>query len=227
MATTEQARPDRGTGLVRPEFGPTGPELVRRRFGARGSRVVAVAAAAVVLAMAILIVARAGDGLTQLEHGSAPQFTLLYPPGMVHRVKPGPGELVRLRSRRGNLRMVITVGRINLPAYRGSVSGMLPVFADRQAAQLARELPGFRFRTDGKARINDAPGYQLRYRAGPPSRRLQGTDVFVVPEDGRRDGALLRYRQTNPARALDDTDRALVKATKKAFRSFRFGLDRP
>jgi len=227
MATTEQAVPDRGTGLVRPEFGPTGPELLRRRFGARGSRVVAVVAAAVVLALALLIVTRAGDGLEQLEHQSAPQFTLLYPPAMVHKVNPGPGELVRLRSHRGNLRMVITIARIRLPAYRGSVSGLLPVFVDRQAAQLARELPGFRFRTDGKARVNDAPGYQLRYRAGPRSNRLQGIDVIVVPEDGQRDGVLLRYRQTNPSRALDDTDRALVKATKKAFRSFRFGLDRP
>ena len=42
-----------------------------------------------------------------------------------------------------------------------------------------------------------------------------------------RDGVLLRYRQTNPPRALSAADRELVKATRKAFRSFRFGLDRP
>jgi hypothetical protein len=127
---------------------------------------------------------------------------------------------VRFRSGRGKLRMVIAVRRLTLPAYEGSVSGLLPVFADRQAEALARELPGFRLRTDGKARVNDAPGYQLRYRAGP----TQGTDVYVVPEDGDREGVLLRFRQTNrPGAAGKD----LVKATKKAFRSFRFGLDRP
>ena len=32
MATTEEARP----GLVLPEYGPTGPELVRGRLGRRG-----------------------------------------------------------------------------------------------------------------------------------------------------------------------------------------------
>jgi hypothetical protein len=223
MPTTDEARP----GLVPPEYGPTGPELVRRRLGRRGRRIVFAAAALVVVALAVLIATRAGDGLTKLEHRSAPQFTLLYPAGDVHRVKAGPGEILRLRSGRGRLRMVVTIRRLELPPYEGSVSGLLPVFADRQAAALARELPGFRFRTDGKARVNDAPGYQLRYRAGPPSRRTLGTDVLVVPEDGDRDGVLLRFRQTNPPRPLDETEKDLVKATRKAFRSFRFGLDRP
>jgi hypothetical protein len=227
MATADEAVRERREGLVRPEFGPTGPELVRRHLGPRGRRVAAVLAAVAVVALAVLIATRAGDGLTQLDHRSAPQFTLLYPPGTVDRVTPQGGELVRLRSERGNLRIVVTVRRLTLPPYRGRVSGLLPVFADRQTAALARELPGFHFRTDGKARVNDAPGYQLRYRAGPESRRTQGTDVLVVPEDGRRDGVLLRYRQTNPVGALDDADRELVKSTKKAFRSFRFGLDRP
>jgi hypothetical protein len=48
-----------------------------------------------------------------------------------------------------------------------------------------------------------------------------------VPEDGRRDGVILRYRQANPPRALGEPERDLVKAARKAFRSFRFGLDRP
>ena len=48
-----------------------------------------------------------------------------------------------------------------------------------------------------------------------------------MPEDGRRDGVILRYRQTNPPRPLDEPERDLVKVTRKAFRSFRFGLDRP
>jgi len=223
MATTEEARP----GLVLPEYGPTGPELVRSRLGPRGRRIVVALVALVVVGLAVLIVASSGDGLTKLEHRSAPQFTLLYPAGDVRRVKAGPGEILRLRSGRGRLRMVVAIRRLELPPYEGSVSGLLPVLADRQVAALARELPGFRFRTDGKARVNDAPGYQLRYRAGPPSRRTLGTDVLVVPEDGDREGVLLRFRQTNPPRALDETDKELVKATRKAFRSFRFGLNRP
>jgi hypothetical protein len=223
MPATEEAPPP----LVLPAYGPSAPELIRSRFGPRGLRVVAVVTAVVVLLLAVLIATRSGDGLTTLEHRSAPVFTLLHPAGQVRRVAPGPGELVRLRSGRGALQMTVTVRRLTLPPYRGSVSGFLPVYADRHMQALAAELPGFQRRTDGKARVNDAPGYQVKYRAGTQQRRLTGIDILVVPEDGRRDGVVLRYRQTNPPRALDAAGRDLVKATRKAFRSFRFGLDRP
>jgi hypothetical protein len=223
MPTTEE----QPRGLVLPEYRPTGPELIRRRLGPRGRWLLAAAGAVIVVAVAVLVATRTGDGLTTLEHRSAPVFTLLHPAGQVRRVAPGPGEVLRLRSRRGALRMTVTVRRLTLPPYRGSVSGLLPVYIVRQERALAAELPGFRARTDGKARINDAPGYQLRYRAGPPDHRTIGIDVLVVPADGDRDGVVLRYRQTNPPRPLTGADRALVKATRKAFRSFRFGLDRP
>jgi hypothetical protein len=223
MATTEEAPP----GLVLPEYGPTGPELIRRRFGPRAGRAIAVAAAVVVVILAVLIATRTGDGLTTLEHRSAPVFTLLHPVGQVRRAAPGPGELVRLRSRRGPLEITVTVRRLTLPAYSGSVSGFLPVYADRHVQALAAELPAFQARSEGKARVNGAPGYQIKYRAGMPQRPMTGIDTLVLPEDGRRDGVVLRYRQTNPPRALDAAGKDLVKATRKAFRSFRFGLDRP
>lgn len=223
MATTEEAPP----GVVLHEYGPTGPELIRRHFGPRGQRAIAVGVAVIVVLLAVLIATRSGDGLTTLEHRSKPVFTVLHPAGQVRRVEPASGELVRLRSQRGPLEITVTVHRLTLPAYSGSVSGFLPVYADRHVQALAAELPGFQARTDGKARVNDAPGYQIKYRAGTAQRRITGIDILVVPEDGRRDGVVLRYRQTNPPRALDAAGKNLVKATRKAFRSFRFGLDRP
>ena len=177
--------------------------------------------------LAVLIATSSGDGLTMLEHRSAPVFTLLHPAGQVRRTEPGAGELVRLRSAHGSLEMTVTVRRLTLPAYSGSVSGFLPVYAGRHVQALAAELPGFQARIDGKARVNDAPGYQIKYQAGTAQRRLTGIDILVVPEDGSREGVVLRYRQTNPPRALGVPGKDLVKATRKAFRSFRFGLDRP
>ena len=223
MATTEEAPP----GLVLPEYGPTGPELLRRRFGPRARRMLVAVVAVVVLALALLIATRSGDGLTTLEHRSAPVFTLLHPAEQVRRVKPATGELVRLQSRRGPLEITVTVRRLTLPAYSGSVSGFLPVYADRHARALAAEVPGFIPRSDGKARVNDAPGYQLRYRTGTENRPHDRDRHLRRAEDGRRDGVILRYRQTNPPRPLTEPERDLVKATRKAFRSFRFGLDRP
>jgi hypothetical protein len=222
MPTTEQGRP----GLVLPEYGPSGPELIRRRLGPRALRVVAGVAVLLVLAFVVLI-ARAGHGLTSFEHRSEPVFTLLYPAGRVHRVAPRAGELVRLTSRRGKLRVAITARRLKLPPYRGSAAGLLPVYADRQIGALAAGLPGFRALTDGKARIKDTPAYQLRYRFGGPRRRTLGIDVFAVPEDGDREGVLLRYRQTNPPRALRSRDKDLVAVTRDVVKSFHFGLGRP
>jgi len=219
MATTEEARP----GLVLPEYGPTGPELVRRHFGPRG-RLIAYAVLALVVAGIVALLVGGGDGLTELKHESSPQFTMLYAAGTVHRAKPGPGEIVRLRAQRRGLRLLVAVRRLTLPAYEGSVSGLLPILADRQAQALAKELPGFRLRTDGKARVNDAPGYQLRYRSRDVTN---GIDILVVPDDGDREGVLLRFRQSNPPRALGAGQKAVAKAARKAFRSFRFGLDRP
>src|SRR5215204_845934 len=166
MATTEEARP----GLVLPEYGPTGPELVRRHFGPRG-RIVAYAVLALVVAGIIALLVGGGDGLTELKHESNPQFTMLYAAGSVHRTKPGPGEIVRFRAQRRGLRLLVTVRRLTLPPYEGSVAGVLPNHADRQ-------------------------------------------------------GVLLRFRQSNPPRALGAGQKALAKATRKAFRSFRFGLER-
>jgi hypothetical protein len=223
MPATEEAPP----GLVLPEYGPSGPELIRRRLGPRAPRAILIVAAVVLVLLAVLFATRPGDGLTTLEHRPAPAFTLLHAAETVRRVPPGPGELVRLRSRRGALELTVTVRRLTLPAYSGSVSGVLPVYADRHLQALAAELPGFVPRSDGKARVNTAPGYQIKYRAGTEQRPTTGIDTLVVPEDGRRDGVVLRYLQTNSPRALDQAGRDLVKATRKAFRSFRFGLDRP
>jgi hypothetical protein len=222
MPTTEQARP----GLVLPEYGPSGPELIRRRFGPRAPWVVGGVAVLIVLALVALI-ALTGGGLTSFEHRSAPAFTLLYPAGRVHRVPPRAGELVRLTSRRGKLRIAITARRLTLPRYRGSVAALLPVYADRQIGALAARLPGFRALTDGKERMKDTPAYQLRYRFGAPRRRTLGIDVFAVPKDGDREGVLLRYRQTNPPRGLRGRDKDLLQATRDVVRSFHLGLDGP
>ena len=143
---------------------------------------------------------------------------MLYPAGPVHRAKPGPGEIVRFRAQRRGLRLLVAVRRLTLPRLRGqrqrACSRSSPT-ARRQA--LAKELPGFRLRTEGKARVNDAPGYQLRYRSRDVTN---GIDILVVPEDGDREGVLLRFRQSNPPRALGAGQKA-ARRRRRARRSAR------
>src|SRR4051794_41913081 len=137
MPTRGRARP----GLVLPEYGPTGPELIRRRFGPRAPWVVGGVAVLIVLALVALI-ALTGGGLTSFEHRSAPAFTLLYPAGRVHRVPPRAGELGRLTPRRGKLRLAITPRRPPPPRHPGRGAGVLPGYPRPQIGPPAPPPPG-------------------------------------------------------------------------------------
>src|SRR6266511_2485261 len=119
--------------LAHDDLGPTLPALVRRRF-ARPRRVwwTAGAAAAVVLGgLAVALVARGGglDGKVKLIHRGQPVFNVLYTPGAVRPVKARTGELLRLEASGHGLRAEIVARSLRLPAYKGTVGGLLPVFA--------------------------------------------------------------------------------------------------
>jgi hypothetical protein len=211
--------------LVRPELGPTLPALVRRRF-ARPERVlIGAAVGAVLLAAAVLVplLSRGGglDGKAQLVHRSEPVFNLLYTPGDVRVVEPRAGELARLHARGHGIDAEIVVRPLQLPEYRGNISGVLPIVAYRDAILPAR---GATLLEEGKARFNKAPGYQVRLRTSPQTTTRI---VYLLPGDsGVRDGVRISLRQTGPGRAPDDATKALATSVKKAFRSFRFGTSR-
>lgn len=214
--------------LVRPEFGPTLPALLHRRLGVPQPLTVA-AVALVLLAAAVAIALRMrADDTVELVHRAQPAFTLLYAPAELQRVAPRPGELVRLHARGPGVALSVTVRPLRLPPYPGVAGGELPVYAERHRAALRRWLEDFELRDEGKARINDVPGYQLGYRAGSAPRRIYGRDVLLVPDAaGARDGVVLRFLQRNTGPALGPSDLNAIHLAKKAFRSFRFGTERP
>jgi hypothetical protein len=214
--------------LLRPEFGPSLPELVSRRFSV-SRRLVAVVA---VIALAVLVVAiRAvtDNGLTQATVHGNPSFNVLYDPAVLHRAAPGPGELIRLVGRRARVSTEVTVRPANLPPYAGDVvGGQLPLYVSQLARRLEQQLPGFAMGAEGKARINKAPGYQFAYTSGSAGDQTQWNQTFVMPAaDQPGQTVVLRMRQTISGRRPGARGRALLKATKKAFRSFRFGTRRP
>jgi hypothetical protein len=218
--------------LVRPEFGPTLPALLRERFGVAPLVTLAVAvvlgAAAMVVVFAAATAGRDTPG-EQLIHRGEPVFNLLYSTDVIRRVPPRADELLRLEGRQGRVVVEVVVSPLALPAFRGNVTrGLLPVFASRYADRLRASLPGFVLRDEGRARVNDAPGYQVGYRASPAGARLFGRDVLLVPEDTVTRGAVvLRFRQTvSGAGKPGAKAQEMVLLARKAFRSFRYGTDR-
>jgi hypothetical protein len=213
--------------LVRPEFGRSLPELISGRFSV-SRRAVAIGAVVALIVLVAVIRLATDDGREQLTVHGKPSFNVLYDPGQLHKAARHPGELMRLEGRRGPVAVDLTARAANLPPYSGDViGGQLPLYTAQYADRLKAALPGFVMGDEGKARINQAPGYQLAYASGAPADRTYWREVFVMPKaDQPGQTVVLRLRQTFSGRA-GPAARALVKAAKKAYRSFRFGTGRP
>ena len=211
--------------VVRPEFEPTLPALVRRRFGLRERTTVALLVLALVLAgVAALLVRPRVDGESRLVHRGEPVFNLAYAAGALREVDPQSGELARLEGRRGRQSVEITVRPLELPPYEGDVAhGLLPVYASGHIEELAAE--GFRLEDQHRTRINDAPGYELRTRRDGTI----GIDTLLLPDEEERRGAVvLSMRRTVEGRPrLSRREQEYAHDASEAFRSFAYGTGRP
>jgi hypothetical protein len=220
------------TGVARPEFGPSLPALLRRRFGVPPLVTLGVVAVlAVAGAVAIVLAIRSPDAPgTKVVHARAPVFNLLYPPAWMHQARARPGELMRIEGRRGKLTVSIVVRPLRVPRYDGDVThGLLPVYADRFADAQAKMLPGFELVSEGRARVNNGVGYEIGFRSVRPERRVYGRDVLLVPDDPKEGRGLvtLSLRQVKPGgKKFRKGERQLAYLSRKAYRSFRFGTAR-
>jgi hypothetical protein len=213
--------------LVRSEFEPTLPVLVRRRTGLPERVTVSLLLLALLVAGAAAVFVRPRvDGMSTLVHRSDPVFNLTYGNGALHAAEPRPGELARLEGRRGRQSVAITVRPLVLPAYDGDVAhGLLPAYASGHIERLAAELDGFRLRKQHRARINDAPGYEIRFR----SAATIGIDTLLVPDeqDGRGAVVLSLRRTVDGPMRLGKREQAFAHEASEAFRSFAYGTGRP
>jgi hypothetical protein len=203
--------------LVRPEYGPALPALLRERLGVPERTTVRVALALAGLAALIgLVVLIAHDRKEQIVAGE-PTFNVQVG-GPVKQVEPHAGELLRLEAKRRSGEVALTASRLDLPAYDGHVpGGLLPLVAERRITELSGQ-PGFRLKDEGKARFNDAPGYQMGYR----TKQGRFRDTLLVPEEGPfREGVLLSFEQQGRP------GKRLVEAMRDAMRSFQFGTEAP
>ena len=216
--------------LVRPEFEPTLPTLVRRRFGLPERATIALLLLAVVLLAAVVVLVRPRvDGVSTLVHREDPAFNLQYASGALHEADPRPGELARLEGARGRQAIAITVRPLELPAYAGDVAhGLLPAYASGHIRALEAELDDFQLTAEHRTRINDAPGYEVRFRTGVPESFTFGTDTLLVPDEEESDGALLlsMRREVDGPVKLSKAEKDFADEGSEAFRSLYFGTGR-
>ena len=206
-----------------PEYGPTLPELARRRFGWRERTTVALLIGiAVLIVVGILLVRPQVDSQTKYVHHERPVFNLLYDNGALHRAAPQGDEFVRLQGRGGRMTAEIAVAPLKLPDATGDVAhGVLPAYASEHVDALRAELPDFELISESRARVNGAPGYEVRFRTD----RTMGNDLMILPsEEEAGDALLVTARRTLRGRPKPgERERAFNKTVAKAYRSFKYG----
>jgi hypothetical protein len=219
--------------VVRPEFGPTLPELVGPRVRAlpRAAQVaLARAAAGVVVLLAALLFRDTRDTRAHAVVRAPVAYNLVYPHTLV-RARPRGPETLRLQTPPGTKEpQSFAVTPLRLPPYRGDATALLTVMSADLISRMRASLPGFVWRGDGRVNYNRQPGYEILFQAKIGGRTTYGRRTLLVPggDTPPRAGVdITILAARSPAIPRVDAVAATSGALKTAIRSFRFGTERP
>lgn len=210
---------------VRAEFRPTLLEVVRP--WPRIARLGLVALGALGLAAAAFL-ASGGRREREIEVVVPGRHAFNFAHGPRLAAVRRPGTLAAVEGRRDGLFLhAFAVRALNLPAYRGTAGGFLPLYAVDYVARLRERVPGFGLVSEGKTRVNAVPGYQVVFRAKLGRRTLYGRHVLLVPDvEGARAGVIVEAESTPAGGTPNAEATGTVGALKKPLRSFRLGTER-
>jgi hypothetical protein len=215
-----------GVSVVKPQYGPTMPALVRRLPPPGQAAVVALVALLVAAAVVLALRARPDETNVVVRHGTT--FNLTYG-SQLRRARPARGALLALRRERGGLFLDSYVVRpLMLAPYRGAVSGVLPVYSVAYMRRLRKRYGDVDLVLEGRTRINNAIGYQLVLRGKLGRRTLYVRHLLLVPDEpeGQRRGVVIELESTPAAGTPNAVGIGNAGPLKQAMRSFRFGTSR-
>jgi hypothetical protein len=220
--------------VVRPEFGPTLPELLAPRIRAL-PRIAQVALAALVVAVvlvAALFVLRReeNDGRAQAVVREPIAYNLVYPRTLA-RVAPQGRETLRLQTPAGAKDpQSFAVTPYRLPPYTGDPTGVLTLTSANMISRMRQTIPGFVWRGDGRVNYNRQPGYEILFQARIDGRTTYGRRTILLPggDTPPKEGVdIMMLAARSEAIPRVDAIGAAAGALKTAIRSFRFGTERP
>jgi hypothetical protein len=218
------------SSAVKPEFGPTLPELLgpRLRSWPRWGRFAFWGAIVFVVLVVLWALVLRGDGRTPVVVREPVAFNLLINDKLV-RVQPRAGESLRLQTPASDPDPESVVVRpVVLPAYTGDTSGVLPVYASALIERMRAADPNFILRSEGRARVNSQPGYQIQYQTSRGGRTVYGRRALLfVDEPGTREGADISLESVRSP-SIPNVDQVGSNGpTKLPYRSLRLGTERP
>jgi hypothetical protein len=215
--------------VVREEFGPTLPELLGRRLGVRQRTVwLSLAAIGAVAVVVVAVLALRGDPSKHPVVVREPVTYNLLRTDALRRVAPRAGETLRLQSRSGPPQS-FAVRPLRLAPYKGDVSAALTFLSARLIDEMRRQYTDFVWRGDGRVNINKQPGYQIIFQAHVGGRTTYGRRVLLVakPDPPPREGVDLTILAARSPSVPNLDSVGATGALKTAYRSLRFGTERP
>ncbi|MFM9126825.1 MAG: hypothetical protein ACKOTA_04555 [Solirubrobacterales bacterium] len=176
--------------LVKPEFGPSLPELAGPRLRALPRWVLwaAVAASAllVVLAVAGWMVVRTPTRTIEVKSPVA--FSVTYPSESLNRLPASGAEVVRLASPAGTPNPVeLEFSKVELPAGLAPTEGQreaaFPLVSQRLIEQMRREDPSFVVRGEQAVNYGGQAGFQIYYQTERDGKTWYGRRVLLFSDN--------------------------------------------
>jgi hypothetical protein len=154
-------------------------------------------------------------------------YNLIYPTAL-HRVAPLAGETLRLRSRSGPPQS-FAVRSLRLAPYEGDVTAALTGLSSGVIDRMRAQYQDFVWRGDGRVNINKQPGYQILFQARVDGHTTYGRRVMLVatPDPPPREGVDITILAARSPSVPNLDSVGATGALKTAYRSFRFGTERP
>ena len=211
--------------VVKPQYGPTLPQLVRRLPRAGQAAVVALAVLLFAGAIALTLSSRPEE--THVIVRGQTTFNLAFGPQLQRVSEPGALLALRRETRRLFLDSYV-VRPLTLPPYRGAAGGILPLYSVAYVAGLRKRYGDIDLILEGRTRINNGTGYQLVMRGKLGRRTLYVRHLLLVPDDpeGARRGVVIELESTPAAGTPNAVGIGNAGPLKQAMRSFRFGTSR-
>ena len=180
------------SSIVRPEFGESLPTTVGPKWRALGGRWRAlIIAAAVIVALALIyFLLLAGSPTRQVAVAAPVPFELEYDGDLLQQRLTVGRESLRLESPAGvTPKRTFTVKPLLLPAYKGSISGVLPLQAELLSRQMSAINSSFITIAEAPVLVNEQPGYEILFQISEAGKTVYGRRVMLFPPNsGARAG---------------------------------------
>jgi len=172
------------SSIVRPEFGDSLPTKLGPKWRALSKLVRGIIIGVAIVALLLLAyILAGGTSSTRTVKVAAPvPFQLDYDGDLLQQRVALGRESLRLESPAAvSDKRSFAVQPLLLPAYEGSVQGVLPLQAERLVTQMTAADSSFITVSEGPLLIEGQPGYEILYQLSRGGQTIYGRRVMLFP----------------------------------------------